>query len=737
MSTTHIDSASSVPERTKSWSKRLLHAIAWPYPSPGWAWVGLGAPATECLLLAGRSGGFLGMSELSWAERLACATLAFTSWALLTWILALSTRGLRFACRTEGQYRAAWLALGSGMAMLVVLYVGSWVVFLRNGIFADFDAFRFLAQNARMIGLYLVQAEGIAAAAVALVLATALLATYLTATRLPFQSGSYPPLSMRAAGLKIALISVLTADVAYLMTPAPADAKKKSAWWESQDVWRLDALRFRVNPLLSSFGGPFWKRNLPASSELTPDELGPLRSADETRAPVAATPTSRASVILVAVESLRHDVLMLKHQGREVMPNLNRLAATGLVFSRTYAQSSHSNYADPCLVSSLYPLRTTAEHYYSRTDPWPKVMLYDVLKQAGYATAIFSSQNEEWGNMHAFLESPHLDTFFDSRSYAGPTVTSRMDGGFANFAKGKRVAGKLDDATTIEQCSAWIRQQRAENRPFCIYVNLQTSHFPYQLPRGEGPFAPAQIDFHAAFDSYPKSKVEIVRNAYYNGLHYLDQQLGKLVQCLSESEGRDDTILAVVGDNGEAFYEHGHPTHAGPPFEQVIHVACVMNCPGLIPPATDDYLVQTIDLPPTLLGMLGRPSSPCFQGINVRAADRPAPDERLIFVHCHTFLAEMDSVITGGGWKLIENRRTGDVSLYDVDNDAEEAHDLAAGEQVIRQHLIELLGEWRRRQISYYANSKYFTLFYPPRTPQMSDAARAVLKPRNPRPTSR
>lgn len=76
-------------------------------------------------------------------------------------------------------------------------------------------------------------------------------------------------------------------------------------------------------------------------------------------------------------------------------PHLNRLAKQGVQFTRAYTQSTHSDYADVCIVSSLYPLRKTRHHYYSASDPWPKTLIYDLLKPLGYVTAIFSSQNEK------------------------------------------------------------------------------------------------------------------------------------------------------------------------------------------------------------------------------------------------------------------------------------------------------------------------------------------------------
>jgi len=260
--------------------------------------------------------------------------------------------------------------------------------------------------------------------------------------------------------------------------------------------------------------------------------------------------------------------------------------------------------------------------------------------------------------MDQFLASRNLDLFFDSRDYSGQTYVCERDPGFARYANGARVAGKLDDRITIEKAIAWIGAQHAADAPFFVSINLQTSHFPYELP-GErvGPFAPATLDFPASFVSYPRDKVPVVRNAYYNALHYIDQQLGRLVWFLEQSGRGDETLLVIAGDNGEAFYENGHPTHAGPPFEPAIRVAAVMHCPALFAPTTEDYLVQLIDVAPTVLGLLGIAAPPCFQGIDVLAADRPPNDQRLVFVHCESALSGADAVISGTGWKYFCSSR--------------------------------------------------------------------------------
>ena len=56
-------------------------------------------------------------------------------------------------------------------------------------------------------------------------------------------------------------------------------------------------------------------------------------------------------------------------------------------------------------------------------------------------------------------------------------------------------------------------------------MNLQSSHFPYTIGSdAPHPFQPAEMDFSASFGQYPKEKVDVVRNAYYNAIHYCDAQ---------------------------------------------------------------------------------------------------------------------------------------------------------------------------------------------------------------------
>jgi arylsulfatase A-like enzyme len=592
----------------------------------------------------------------------------------------------------------------------VTSYAASIALFWRTGRFADGEAIEFLVVNPRMLFLYLMQTEKVFCGAILFVVACG-------CVLLSWSSLRASPRVSHPAIVAVALVAAM--NLGLLLVSLNAQPQEL----ENRDFWRMHPtiefeLRSRTSGVISLCADYVLPRESEFTGELSDFDLGAPR--DSVNIPASIVKRPATCVILVAIESMRSDVLGRTHQNRPITPVLNRLAKEGRSFLNAYAQSTHSDYADPCLVSSLYPLRSDRHHYYSRSDPWPKLMLYDVLAPLGYRSAIFSSQNESWGRMDAFLESRHLDEFFDSRCSQDESYVAPTDLGFSQFVGEAKAAGKLDDAVTIAKACTWIRQQVSSKTPFFIYLNLQSSHFPYRCPARDHVFQPCDFDFAASFAGYPHDKIETVRNAYYNSLHYIDGQLEKLILLLTELGIRDQTLLVLAGDNGEAFYENGYPTHAGPAYEPAIHVACILNCPHLVPAAVDDRLLQMIDLAPTILGLLGLPQEPCFQGQDVLSPAAPASERRLAFIHCEVPGAREDAVISATGWKLVHDRLTDEVRLHDLRVDPAEQRNRANSESAVTRVLSALLQRFRRQQLLYYAKQKYYSTYFAPRTPTLS-----------------
>lgn len=414
------------------------------------------------------------------------------------------------------------------------------------------------------------------------------------------------------------------------------------------------------------------------------------------------------NVVLVLFDSAQPSVLRSLGGSLDVMPRLDELAERSLRFSM-YAQASHSNYADPAVLSSHYPLRDPRHHEYPASPPYPRVLVFDVLKRLGYRTALVSSQNEHWGDMHNFFATGGLDHFFHSESLPSSTIPD-ADPGFAEWAKRWGRSGKLDDRDTIDEAIRFVGEAPA-GKPFFLYVNLQNSHFPYHTPHGfPRRYTPDTIDFPYAFGNYPRDKVEVVKNRWRNSLSYVDFQIGRLLDHLKRAGVFERTLLVIGADNGEAFYEHETVCHAGPIFDESVRVPVILHGPG-VEPGTYPGLSQALDIAPTVLGLLGLPVHPSFQGLDL--LNGPKVPSRSVHVLAQTPKANQIALVRDG-WKLIYDYWYDTYLLFDLTRDPGEKHDRAREEAGRLRVMATELRAWERAQLEYYASAELMRTTYPP-----------------------
>jgi arylsulfatase A-like enzyme len=611
-----------------------------------------------------------------------------------------------------------WMLTGAVIAG-VSLAIGSWSMYLRTGRFANFESIQFVVRNLGESWLveYLWRSEKLFVIGAGIL--TAVSAAALVPLIKAVQHGSWNCPTIAPSRIRFGRALVWLAIVLTVTTTQDARRRLRSPMLKR--IWQ-EAATNRLHPLVTlavTTAQAVFEEPIVAVIDRT--ELTPISANDWNVPPLGG---DSPSVIFLAIESLRHDVVGMTHQGREVMPHLTKLSREGVQFTRAYAQSTHSDYSDVCIVSSLYPLRSTGHHYYTRTDPWPKKLIYDLLKPQGYATAIISSQNERWGGMDHFLETPNLDLYYDVERSHAATRLDRRDIGFAHeVAIGALRGGTLDDSHTTDRAIAWMKERAGRNERFFLTMNFQSSHFPYVIPEDvPRPFAPHTIDFDASFVSYPEEKTPVMRNAYYNAIHECDRQLGRIVEALRESQQLDNTILVVLGENGEAFHENGAVTHAGAPVEPCIHVALVVRFPERLAPRVEDYPTELVDVVPTVFGLMGLPGHPNFQGIDALSPHRVPLERRLLFFHTETSICRSDALLFQGRWKLIHDRETNVVRLHDLANDPGEAQDVSESCPDLARELNDVLRTWRARQLAYYHFPQYYLAAYPPAPPRASDA---------------
>ena len=124
-------------------------------------------------------------------------------------------------------------------------------------------------------------------------------------------------------------------------------------------------------------------------------------------------------------------------------------------------------------------------------------------------------------------------------------------------------ANRLDDKHAVAAFTDWIGS-RDSSRPFFCYLNLQSTHFDYQVPPPwDRHFEPTMpyLSSGNGIIRIPPDELPKLRNQYDNALRYLDHFVGRIHEALIASGEVEETIIVLVGDHGEAFMEHGLARH--------------------------------------------------------------------------------------------------------------------------------------------------------------------------------
>lgn len=693
--------------------------------SPGWAV--LVAIDLAAALVVG--GSWLHAAHLSALDRITLLAVEAAGAGILLLVVAL-------ACAAVGglaRFPAAWGSEADGppaeggpavrwtrrslLGLAFFFYLGSWATYHSTGRFVDGDSVELWTANPVQLLQHVVHMEPWT---LLLVPAGALAATGFTERLGPWLGSRAEQLgtgrSARRYGLILAL-ALLVAGQGHLTTgrsSAPVtDPRVGSVYSTGTHYSRIRSehtgpLAHLAGEVTRALRDPF--AGLRPAADLPVRYPGriPLEEYAE-RVPDDWAPP--ANVVIVLVESLRADQLTDYGSERIVMPRVEALADRGRLWLDVYTQSSHSNYADLPPLSSQYPLRSEDTHVYRPDPPYPRVLIYDILEALGYRTAIFSSQNENWGGMIHYLRTGGLDTLVHAANYAGPASTPYGDSGFQKFVEQTGNAGKIDDRHTVAEALRWVRR---EEGPFFIYMNLQSSHVPYATPEDfETRFGPETVDFPIRFGRIPKDRLDVARDVYANSLAYVDSQIDRFMEGLEEAGLAAETIVVITGDTGQAFYEHGFHGHAGPLYDEVMRVPLVMSG-GPVSSGRDRRPAEHVDVPPTLLHLLGLPPHPGFQGCDLLAA---APTgERRRYLVAQSPLAHQYAIVRDG-WKLIYDAEFRERLLYDLRADPGERRDLSARRDSVAEALSGELGRWRTAQVDYYGDPALQAERYPPVIP--------------------
>jgi len=294
-------------------------------------------------------------------------------------------------------------------------------------------------------------------------------------------------------------------------------------------------------------------------------------------------------VILISIDTLRADRLGAYGYPLDTSPFFDEFAARGTLFENAIVQLPGTLPSHMSIFTGLYP----AEH---GVYPPDRILsneiptLPEMFSDAGFSTA-------------GFTEGGYVSGHYG------------FERGFDEFRAVN--TGKPGAAgRTFALAKDWLSQLE-KGEDFFLFVHTYEVHDPYlpMEPYGENSWPreapdvwePTGANLTAAseglLDVTPE-QVEYFSALYDAGIRYVDQELRLLLEHAWAAGLSRDTTVVITSDHGEEFLEHGSFVHRQV-YNETLHVPLLIRTLGQRRGQRVPELVQSIDIAPTVLDMLG------------------------------------------------------------------------------------------------------------------------------------
>ncbi|HEY5912064.1 MAG TPA: LTA synthase family protein [Verrucomicrobiae bacterium] len=322
----------------------------------------------------------------------------------------------------------------------------------------------------------------------------------------------------------------------------------------------------------------------------------------------------RLNVVIFLEESLGSEFWgCLGRKEPTLTPEMDKLAAQeGLLFTNIYASGNRTVRGMEGALSSFPPLPGDSIVKRDLSDNVETIAR--VLKRDGYATVFLYGGRGIFDGMRSFTVRNGYDRFIEQKHFEHPTFTT--------------IWGVCDEdlcQRTIAEC----RELSKTGQPFLATALSVSNHKPYTYPKGRIPEDPEKRERDYA-------------------VKYSDYALGEFFKAARKEAFWTNTIFVVVADHGARVYgEQSIPIQS---YEIPLLIAgpAVVDKPGRI-----GQLGCSLDVPPTILGLIGRPYASVFLGRDLLSS-RPEQGRALLNHNRDIGLLARDRMVVLGLMKTVE-----------------------------------------------------------------------------------
>ncbi len=423
---------------------------------------------------------------------------------------------------------------------------------------------------------------------------------------------------------------------------------------------------------------------------------------------------NQPDIVMIMADQLT--ALALPAYGHPIVrsPNIDRLAAEGVVFENAYCNFPLCAPSRAALMSGRLATRIGAFDNAAEFAASVPTLAHG-LRALGYLTCLSGKMHFVGPDqLHGFEERLTTDIYPADFGWTPnwDAPEERIDWWYHNMMSVKQ-AGIAEATNQLDfddevgfQAERWLSERARkgkERRPFFLCVSFTHPHDPYaireeywnryreseiDLPQVP-PLAWQAMDPHSqrltrvsdmGGVTITEEDVRRARHAYYGAIAYVDDHVGRLTTALRRFGLAADTIVLFTADHGEMLGERGlwYKMHF---FEWALRVPLIVTAPERFAPSRVASPVSLVDVMPTLLDLAGGAPDPVLAGDGASLVPclegGPMPDRPVLAEYTAEGALAPILMVRDGSLKLIWSEADPPL-VFDLARDPHELTNLAA-----------------------------------------------------------
>jgi arylsulfatase A-like enzyme len=336
--------------------------------------------------------------------------------------------------------------------------------------------------------------------------------------------------------------------------------------------------------------------------------------------PRALAPEGSRDVILIVVDGLRADALGAYGSSDGLTPSLDSFAIESVRFERVISPAPVSG---PAMASVMTGMLPTA---HGCTEPGCRLSeglttLAEMLREHGYATGMIANHPDTFElsgfdqGFDYYVENLPSPAFEGSWSADRLLWMSRLHRVWERHRSSQREVGSYYRSAdqVFLQLQELLSANRDRGNRFFSVVHLMETHSPlFEWKDGR-----TTGRAHGPIWSGRSSELdgEAIRSVYADEVVAVDREIGRFLDWLEGEEGFEETVVVVVGLQGQALGEHGVYWEGASVYDESVWVPLIMRLPeGELAGMEAAWQVRLQDLPVTLGVLAGATHPTSWQG---------------------------------------------------------------------------------------------------------------------------